>query len=136
MAWYAARIAMQCLVGENDLGPWNVDEQIRVLEAGTHDEAYDKAVRLGQQEEHEYLNPYDQRVRWVFLGVSDLEQILADRIEDGTEITYLWHETYDLSQFTKDRSDTTIFQWEQNKHRRACDILRDAQDAEDSEHEE
>lgn len=134
MSWYAARIAVQCFVGENDPGPWTVDEQIRVIEAATHDEAYDKAMRLGEQESHDYMNPYGERVRWVFLGVSDLEEILADRIKDGTEITYLWHETYDLSTFTKERSQTTVFQYERNKHRRACDILRDAQD--DSEVEE
>jgi hypothetical protein len=124
---------MQCLVGENDPGPWTVDEQIRVIETSAHDEAYDKALQLGQREEHEYLNSDNERVRWISLGVSDLEQILAERIEDGTEITYLWHETYDLSQFTKDRSETTIFQWEQDKHKRACDILRDAEDADGDE---
>ena len=108
--------------------PWTVDEQIRVIEAATHDEAYDKAVQLGRREEHEYLNPYDERVRWVFVGVSELERILADRIEDGTEITYLWHKTDDLSRFTKPKSDTAVFWDEQNKHLRACDILRDAED--------
>jgi hypothetical protein len=129
MTWYAARIAMQCLVGEADPGPWTVDEQIRVVQAATHDEAYDKAVRLGQQAEHDYLNPYGQKVRWVFLGVSDLDEILAERIEDGTEITYLWHKTHDLSPFTKDRSETALFWQEQHKHERVCDLLRDAEES-------
>jgi hypothetical protein len=133
MNWYVARIALQCQVGENNPGPWTVDEQIRVIQADTHEQAYEKAVRLGNQQESHYLNSEGNMVRWIFLGVSDLDKILDDQITDGTEITYLWHETYDLLEFMREKDETTLFRMERDKHKKASDILSEADLSEDSE---
>ena len=125
MKWYAARIAVWCAVGRDDSGPWTVDEQIRVISARDHEEAYDKAMALGDEEECEYLNEDGETVRWRFAGVCELDEMSAESIEDGTEITSWLQTTSDISALIKEPEDLIAFWSERNKHKTAREILED-----------
>src|SRR5437016_683593 len=37
--WYVAKLVMQCRVGDEDAGPWKIDEQVHVLRAADNETA-------------------------------------------------------------------------------------------------
>ena len=85
--WWVARLVLQVRVGEDDTGPWLCDEQVRVIKAADKHQAYEKALRLGREQEDSYPNSDGEIVVWSFLGLSDLDMPLNGTIDDGTEIT-------------------------------------------------
>lgn len=59
----------------------------RLMRAHSPEEAYDKALRLGQEEEITYENSDGKGVKIVFRGLTDLIGIYED-LENGAELTY------------------------------------------------
>ena len=82
--WYASRLILKCTVG-NQISDFLFSEQVRLIEASNAEEAYTKALKLGQEEECEYLNSEQQKVVWTFKGLFDLDCI--NSLQDGAEIT-------------------------------------------------
>jgi hypothetical protein len=82
--WYSARLILKCTVGIQT-SDFLFDEQVRLIKADTAEEAYSKAVKLGCEEESEYLNNEKQKVKWSFEGLFDLDIIAA--LKDGAEIS-------------------------------------------------
>ncbi len=85
--WYVATVLMQCRVAGDQIGPWTCDEQVHVLRAHDDKTAYQKALRIGQNAEHSYQNTYGETVTWEFVGLVQLDELMDESIEDGTEIT-------------------------------------------------
>jgi len=85
--WYVAKLLMQSRVAGDTIGPWTCDEQVRVLRSVDDDSAYQKAVRIGHDAEDSYQNTYGQTVTWEFVGVAELDELIDESIQDGTEIT-------------------------------------------------
>ncbi|MEW6619833.1 MAG: DUF4288 domain-containing protein [bacterium] len=123
MKWYVAKIVMQCKVGKKDSGPWTFDEQIRIIQAPDNETAYLKALNLGKEEEQKYKNIKGEVVHWIFCGLSDLEEILADKIEDGTDITSTLYESNQLLELIREKEDLTVFWSERNKDKTAEELL-------------
>ena len=82
--WYAAKLIIKCTVG-NQISDFVFDEQIKLIDAVNAEEAYTKALKLGQEEECEYQNSEQQEVKWIFKGLLDLHCI--NRLDDGAQIT-------------------------------------------------
>ena len=82
--WYASRLIVKRTVG-NQISDFVYDEQVRLIDANNVEEAYAKAMKLGQEEECEYLNSEEQKVKWTFEGLFDLDYI--NSLNDGAEIT-------------------------------------------------
>ena len=83
--WYLAWIVQEITV-EGD--PRNVVHTCtRLIRAHSPEEAYDKALRLGREEEVTYENSDGKGVKIVFRGLNDLIGIYED-LEDGAELTY------------------------------------------------
>jgi hypothetical protein len=83
MKWYLAKIVFQIICGDgNHVAQF--DEQLRLISAGDEDEAFEKATRIGKNEEDSFYNLKQQLVRWQFVNVSELYQ-LSDLI-DGAEM--------------------------------------------------
>ena len=59
----------------------------RLIRAHSPEEAYDKALRLGQEKEITYENSDGKGVKIVFRGLTDLIGIYED-LENGAELTY------------------------------------------------
>lgn len=54
--WYVCTIMLKCTVENSIMNEWTCMEQIHILEASTDEEAFAKALKLGQSEEHFYTN--------------------------------------------------------------------------------
>ena len=83
--WYVAEIVEEITVQDD---PRNVIHQNLVLvRANSPDEAYEKAIKIGEGGETSYDNPSGKTVRIRFRGLSKLEK-LEEELEDGAELTF------------------------------------------------
>ncbi len=121
--WYVATLLLRCKVGDGDVGPWACDEQVHVLRAHDEDEAFDKALKLGQEEEHSYKNAYGEVVSWSFIGLENLEELSSPSIRDGTEIKSRIFEESNPSRLVRQKDGLTAYQAQRNKHRTAEEII-------------
>ncbi len=109
MKWYLANLVMQCVVGDNQPGPWTVDEQVRLILAQSPEQAYDKAIELGRQQEAGYRNQGGQSVHWVFAGLAELVESPAETFEDGAQISWVLHRNADPARLTRPRECLRAF---------------------------
>lgn len=123
MKWYVAKLVMQCKVEGTNSVPSMFEEQIRIIQAPDNETAYLKSLNLGKGEEQEYKNSEGKVVRWIFCGLSDLEEILVDKIEDGSEITSSLYNSDLLLKLVKQKKDLTVFWAERNKNKTAEELL-------------
>jgi len=83
--WYLAEIVMHITV-ENDPRPV-VHTNMVLVEASSNEEAYEKALQLGKEEEQTYENIEGKQVEFRFRGLHDLN-LIHDELEHGAEIIY------------------------------------------------
>lgn len=83
MNWYLAKMVFRIVCGEGEHMP-QFDEQLRLVAAGSKEEAFQKALDMGLREEESFYNSKEQLVRWQFINVSELYK-LSDLI-DGAEL--------------------------------------------------
>ena len=121
--WYALRLILKCTVG-NQISDFLCDEQVRLIEASNAEEAYTKALQLGQEEECEYLNSEQQKVKWTFEGLFDLDCI--DSLEDGVEITSKRFIAQSSDNLIVSKDQLSIFFKDNNKDETAQQILNNS----------
>jgi hypothetical protein len=86
MNWFVTILIVRCRVeGESPDNPL-FDRQIRVLKASDAEVAFQKAMKLGEAENHSYNNGRGDNVAWEFVGLGDLCQLQEEQISDGTEV--------------------------------------------------
>ena len=90
MNWYISKIVFK-ISAENTQHKPQFDEQLRLIAAGTEEEAFIKARTLGIGEEDSFLNDKKNRVKWEFINVSEIVPLRT--LEDGMEIYSQIHET-------------------------------------------
>ena len=83
MYWYLAKMVFRIICGDGNHTA-QFDEQLRLLSAGSKEEAFHKAQMLGGREEEMFFNYNQQLVQWQFISISELYQ-LTDLI-DGAEL--------------------------------------------------
>ena len=83
MYWYIAKIVYQILIS-NEKEAAQFEEQLRLIHADTHQEALEKAIAIGEQEEVLFYNYHDQPVYWKFLDVSELQPV--KQLNDGLQL--------------------------------------------------
>lgn len=83
MKWYLAKMVFRILCGEGDHKA-QFDEQLRLVAATNEEEALDKAILWGHQEEDRFLNCKQQLVLWKFVNVSELYTL--SELIDGAEM--------------------------------------------------
>jgi hypothetical protein len=83
--WYLADVVLEHRIeGE----PRNVvDINTHLVEAGSPEEAYTKALTIGRDAENDYTNTEDARVQVVFRGIKQLS-VIHEKLEDGAELMY------------------------------------------------
>lgn len=96
MNWYLAKIVFQVICG-NGHHMAQFDEQLRLIEAGHEQEAFQKAQQIGIQEEDTFLNQSRQLVQWKFVDVCEL--YLLNNIMDGAEMYSRITEVDDAAQY-------------------------------------
>ncbi len=84
MNWYIAKIVFEVVFSGASQQP-EFDEQVRVIQAGSKQEAFHKAFHLGAAEESSIVNVNNhQLIQWRFVNVSSLYQL--KELLDGAEI--------------------------------------------------
>lgn len=83
--WYLADVVLEHRI---DGDPENVVHvNTHLVEAGSPDEAYEKALALGRAGVYEYENTDGRTVRVVFRGLRELN-VIHEPLEDGAEIMH------------------------------------------------
>ncbi len=83
MNWYLTKIVFQIICGNgNHIAQF--DEQLRLISANDHTEAFYKAKQLGEREEDTFYNQNRQLVQWKFINVSTIYKL--QELVDGAEL--------------------------------------------------
>jgi len=88
MNWYIAKIVFGITAENKDTKQF--DEQLRLIEAETQEEAFLKSRMIGLSEEDSFVNDKNNLVKWEFINVSELVPI--KKLEDGVEVYSRIHE--------------------------------------------
>ena len=83
MNWYLAKMVFRIICGDGNHTA-QFDEQLRLITAGSKEEAFHKAQLLGGKEEEMFFNRNQQLVQWQFISVSELYQL--NELIDGAEV--------------------------------------------------
>lgn len=83
MNWYLAKLVFRILCGDGKHTA-QFDEQLRLILAGSKEEAFHKAQAIGKNDEEMFLNIKDQLVQWQFISTSELYQL--QELIDGAEL--------------------------------------------------
>lgn len=88
MNWYISKIVFG-ITAENKQTR-QFDEQVRLIQADSTEEAFIKARMIGLAEEDSFLNDDKKRIKWEFINIAEL--IPLKRLEDGVEVYSRIHE--------------------------------------------
>ena len=83
MNWFLAKMVFRIICGDGKHTA-QFDEQLRLIIAGSKEEAFHKAQMLGGREEEMFFNNNQQLVQWQFISVSELYQL--NDLVDGAEV--------------------------------------------------
>ena len=98
MNWYLVKIVYRIVCGEGDHTP-QFDEQLRLIYAEDELHAFQKARRLGEREQDDFLNASNKPVHWKFIDVSELHKL--DALTDGAEMYSRIREEEDADLYIK-----------------------------------
>jgi hypothetical protein len=85
MNWYVAKLVFRIISGDG-YHQAQFDEQLRLINAESEQQAYEKASSIGFNNQESFYNNEKQQVKWQFIDVAEINQ-LAD-LTDGTELYY------------------------------------------------
>jgi hypothetical protein len=105
-----------------------VDLQHRLVRAASNEDAYRRALDLGHQRAHSYLNADGQTVSWECLGLHDLCEIDDAELVDGTEL-YSRIVRKDPRSYLVVKEQLTCFWSAADMHRTAAEIFDDEEDS-------
>jgi hypothetical protein len=120
--WYIAVIVIASRVARSETYTPLLDLQYRLLRAPSHEDAYQRALLLGQEERLSYKNADRQTVTWTFLGLHDLREIDVTELSDGVEV-YSQVRRASPEQYVAAKEQLTCFWVEPNKDKTAREIL-------------
>ena len=83
MNWYLAKIIFRIICGDGQHTP-QFDEQLRLIAADDKNEAFAKALELGEREQDAFFNQKEQLVQWQFINVTELYEF--NELIDGAEL--------------------------------------------------
>ena len=106
-AWYVAEIVEEIRVEGDSRNV--VHRNLVLVEAGSPEDAYNRAIQLGRDNECSYANPEGRMVVCRFCGLAELN-VIHDKLEHGAEIMF-WE---DVSV-----SENQIKTWVKSKERLA-----------------
>ena len=92
MNWYLSKIIFRIICGEGNHTP-QFDEQLRLIIAQDEEEAFQKALQLGEKEQDRFYNQEQQLVQWKFINVAELYRLSG--LLDGAEMYSRIQETDD-----------------------------------------
>jgi hypothetical protein len=83
MNWYLTKIVYRIICGQG-AHTAQFDEQLRLIQAHSTEEAFEKATALGEKEEDNFFNEDQKLVQWKFINVAELYKLSG--LLDGAEL--------------------------------------------------
>lgn len=83
--WYIAEVVLEHQIADDPRNVVHINTLL--VEAASPEDAYGKAIALGQSSEMDYLNTDEKRVQVTFRGLRDLN-VIHDDLEHGAELIY------------------------------------------------
>ena len=83
MNWYLTKIVYRIICGQGNHTA-QFDEQLRLIQAGSAQEAFEKAAALGEKEADKFYNEDQKLVQWKFINVAELYKLSG--LLDGAEL--------------------------------------------------
>lgn len=96
MNWYLSKIVFRIICGEGQHTP-QFDEQLRLITADNEQEAFDKAMVIGEKEQDGFYNHEQKLVQWKFVNVAELYKLSG--LLDGAEVYSRIQETDDPDRY-------------------------------------
>lgn len=96
MNWYLSKLVFRIICGEGQHTP-QFDEQLRLITASNEEEAFNKAMIIGDKEQDGFYNHEQKLVQWKFINVAELYKISG--LLDGAEVYSRIQETDDPDQY-------------------------------------
>ena len=93
--WFIAKIVFNIVTGNKSKSQF--EEQLRLVEAESREEAFLKARAIGIGEEEVFVNEDGRFIKWEFVDVADLLPI--ESLNSGVEIYSQIHETDESRQY-------------------------------------
>jgi len=122
--WYTAVLVFRSAIeGDKTYEPLT-ELQFRLLQAGSPESAYSVALAIGEEEKHSYKNSQGEIVRWQFVGLFDLAELLESDLHSGAEI-YSQTVRSDPSKYIVPKERLTVFWSRTNNDRPASDLLNE-----------
>jgi hypothetical protein len=87
--WYAAKLWHSSFVGGRGAGDGRStlhDYSIVLVRATSEAAAARRAARVGKEREHGYRNEAGERVEWRFIKVLEVQDLVDESLEHGTEV--------------------------------------------------
>jgi hypothetical protein len=83
--WFVAVLVFESSLREAWSDP-SVDIQFRLVRAVDAENAFERALALGNGGEISYENPYGEICLWTFKGLQDLREVIDDELGHGVEV--------------------------------------------------
>lgn len=83
MQWFVAKIVYQIITGTGAHTP-QFDEQLRLISAGSKQEAWKRACEIGEHEQYSFRNQKQELVEWRFINVPEVNPL--NTLDDGMEL--------------------------------------------------
>lgn len=96
MNWYIAKIVFN-ITADGGVNKTQFDEQLRLINADSTEEALLRARTIGLSEEDSFYNDNKKKVKWEFVNVAELLPI--KKLEDGMELYSRIHETEEANSY-------------------------------------
>lgn len=120
--WYAAVLILKGLVGPGWDDERLTERQLRLVRASDADAAYERALALGREAEHEYANEDGEKVRWRFVGLAELVELDDPELRDGSVVLSACT-SKDAELLARPREELAVFWTRANAERTARDLL-------------
>ncbi len=98
MNWYLVKIVFRIICGDGNHSP-QFDEQLRLIHAADEFHAFQKARKLGETEQDNFLNAANKPVHWKFIDVCEINKLAE--LNDGAEMYSRIHEEESADTFIK-----------------------------------
>lgn len=83
MNWYMSKVVYRIVCGDGTHKP-QFEEQLRLIQASTKKEAFERAQAIGIEHECSFINHKKESVKWEFINIAELYKLPV--LGDGTEI--------------------------------------------------
>lgn len=108
--WYLADLILEIRVEDDPRSVVHVNTLL--VNASSPNEAYDKALQLGEQQVVEpYLNPQGKKVESRFVGLKELS-VIYEKLEHGAELFFVERaglSSEDVFAMTQRKEDLSVF---------------------------